>query len=223
MPDILINNLPNIVFGVLAVTSLIFYLLEHRSNQELTKRISDAGFKDVEEKSFNILQKAFNKAKSLVTQTQVDALTSASKNQAALRKFETEYEKRLDQQLNQALAIFNKYLEQLRDQSQKANLLNEAGIKTRSDETFARFEKNLTEFLSTMEQKSTQALDNELKVVRVLIEDYKKEQLSLIEENIIAMLEKTLSLVLVKKITLKDQVDMVYEALDKAKAEKFIV
>ncbi len=43
------------------------------------------------------------------------------------------------------------------------------------------------------------------------------------DENIIAMMEQTLSIVLAKKLSLKDQLDLVYEALEKAKVEKFVV
>jgi hypothetical protein len=47
--------------------------------------------------------------------------------------------------------------------------------------------------------------------------------MNVIDENIMAMLEKTLSLVLAKNLDLKDQMDLVYESLEKAKAEKFVV
>ena len=46
--------------------------------------------------------------------------------------------------------------------------------------------------------------------------------MTLLNNNIVAMLEKTLSLVISKKLTLKDQVDLVYEALEEAKIERFI-
>jgi hypothetical protein len=56
-----------------------------------------------------------------------------------------------------------------------------------------------------------------------LIDTYKVQQMNVIDENIMAMLEKTLSLVLAKNLDLKDQMDLVYESLEKAKAEKFVV
>ena len=45
---------------------------------------------------------------------------------------------------------------------------------------------------------------------RQLIETYKSSRLKLVDENIVAMLERTLSLVLVKKLSLKEQTDLVY-------------
>jgi hypothetical protein len=67
------------------------------------------------------------------------------------------------------------------------------------------------------------AVDLELRSARQLIDTYKVQQMNVIDENIMAMLEKTLSLVLAKNLDLKDQMDFVYESLEKAKAEKFVV
>jgi len=101
--------------------------------------------------------------------------------------------------------------------------LSASYTKEKANGILERFEKNLESFLTQAEAKSTQSLESELAAVRQTIETYKKQQLSLVDENIVAMLEKTLGLVLAKKISLKDQLDLVYEALEKAKVEKFIL
>lgn len=213
MPNITaLDNLPTLLFGIVSVTSLILYLLEHRSNQELVKRIEDTGFKKTEEKTSSLLRRALDKAKKIIFRAQEESIVLTSESKSTLKRFESEYERQLSQELSRALDVFNKYLEELKKQSKQAHLLSEESIKTRSDEIFRQFESNLSI-----------AMDSELAGVRAMIEDYKKQQLSLVEENIIAMLEKTLSLVVGKKISLGDQIDLVYEALDKAKAEKFIM
>ena len=62
-----------------------------------------------------------------------------------------------------------------------------------------------------------------MQAARNLIDTYKRQQLNLIDEHIIAVLERTLSIVLAKKLSLEDQVDLINEALEKAKTEKFII
>ncbi len=102
----------------------------------------------------------------------------------------------------------------------------EASRKTgeaRISELFDRLEQRLSDFLVSAEQKTTSSIDLELKAARQLIDTYKTSQLKLIDENVIAMMEQTLNLVLGKKLSLKDQLDLVYEALERAKAEKFIL
>ena len=73
------------------------------------------------------------------------------------------------------------------------------------------------------ESKTATSIELELKASRELIETYKTQQLKLIDENIVAMIEQTINIVLGKKLSLKDQLDLIYEALEKAKIEKFIV
>lgn len=95
-------------------------------------------------------------------------------------------------------------------------------IRERSNSFFEKFEENLSTYLTTTQQQSVKAIELELQSARNLIDTYKTTQLNLVDENIIAMLERTLSLVLIKKLSLQDQVELVYESLEKAKAEKFL-
>ena len=96
-------------------------------------------------------------------------------------------------------------------------------LTQKTQTVFERFEQNLSDFLIQTQQKSTYTIDLEMQAARNLIDTYKRQQLNLIDEHIIAVLERTLSLVLAKKLSLEDQVDLVNEALEKAKAEKFII
>ncbi|OGE31630.1 hypothetical protein A2631_00680 [Candidatus Daviesbacteria bacterium RIFCSPHIGHO2_01_FULL_44_29] len=96
-------------------------------------------------------------------------------------------------------------------------------MKSKISDLLLNFEQSMSSFLSTSQEKSLEAVNLEVKSAKELIETYKSQQLALIDENIVAVLEKTLSLVLRSKLTLKDQVDLVFESLEKAKAEKFLV
>ena len=95
-------------------------------------------------------------------------------------------------------------------------------IKSQLNTFVEKLETDLSSFLRKSEEQSVHSLELELKSARQMVETYKQQQFVLIDENIIAILERTLSLVLAKKLTLKDHVDLVYESLEKAKLEKFI-
>ncbi len=88
---------------------------------------------------------------------------------------------------------------------------------------FERLETKLSDFLVQTESKTANSIELELKAARELIETYKTQQLKLIDENVVAMMEQTINIVLGKKLSLQDQLDLIYEALEKAKIEKFIV
>lgn len=187
-----------------------------------------------QEKSYGMLQQAMQKARELVGSAEMESLKLVSDSRYQTKKLESEYEKlfasslsrlesRFSQQALQAEKEFIEYLQALKDQGNLSQNAVAQAAQQRTGEIFERFEQNLSTFLVQTQQQSTQAIELELRAARQLIDTYKAQQLSLIDENIIAMLEKTLALVLSKKITLKDNMDLIYEALEKAKVEKFIV
>ena len=100
---------------------------------------------------------------------------------------------------------------------------NQGIISSQTNQLFEKFEANLSTYLTQTQQQSIKAIELELQAARSLIENYKASQLKIVDENIVAILEKTLSIILAKKLTLADQMDLVYQALEKAKAEKFFV
>ncbi len=118
---------------------------------------------------------------------------------------------------------YEKFLQNLNVVSQKTQFESIEGAKVKVDKLFEDFEVKLADFLLQSEQKMMLAVDLELRSARQLIDTYKVQQMNVIDENIMAMLEKTLSLVLAKNLDLKDQMDLVYQSLEKAKAEKFVV
>ncbi len=118
---------------------------------------------------------------------------------------------------------FNAYLQDLSSKAENSFAQDEQTVKAQVNKLLETFEDNLSNFLTATQTQSTKAVELEIQSARSLIESYKKQQFSLIDENIVAMLEKTLSLVLTKKLSLEDQIDLIYESLEKAKADKFII
>lgn len=129
----------------------------------------------------------------------------------------------LDNKTGASLETFKVFLEELKKQAQSTQAANWEAEKFRVGELFEEFETKLADFLLQAEQKMMLSVDLELKSARQLVDTYKVQQMNVIDENIVAMLEKTLSLVLAKNLNLKDQVDLVYESLERAKTESFLV
>jgi hypothetical protein len=113
-------------------------------------------------------------------------------------------------------------LSTLGKQTQEWQEAAEGDIKFRLNNFLENFEANMSQFFINAEQKSLESINLELKSARNLIDSYKSQQLAIIEENIVAVLERTMAIVLKEKLNLNDQVDLVYEALEKAKKEKFL-
>ena len=115
-----------------------------------------------------------------------------------------------------------RFMESLQKRSGQFEQASKAATEARINQVFERLENKLSDFLIQTEQKTASSIELELKATRSLIETYKQQQFKLIDENILAMMEQTLNIVLTKKLSLKDQLDLVYEALERAKIDKFI-
>lgn len=242
MPNWFLNP-PFILMSLTAVIAVTLFLVEHFTKKRLPpddrfnqKTISEADkmvfgkLADEVERSTQIMNQAeevvLNIDKTIkpdLHQAEEHIINSLAQSSNELEQELKTETKQILNNLEQNTSLYNNFLQELRQRSEQAELQNQEIIKQRVNQLFENFEEKLSEFLVKTEQKSIMSIEMELGSIRQLVDSYKAQQLRLIDENIVAMLEKTLSLVLAKKLTLKDEMDLIYEALEKAKAEKFVV
>lgn len=236
MPNTLLFQIVALIVSlVVAVLALILYLEEYRRRRKTGQAEQAFGIANTtEQKSINILYRAMKKAQSILGNAELEGIKVSAETRMAEKKAEdlfvnqlstarSELEKEMALQINKTYSEYIKFLETLKEQNTQIQAMNQDAIKQRANAIFDKFEQNLGTFLTSTEQKSVTSIELELRSARQLIETYKTQQIAIIDENIISILERTLALILAKKIPLKDQMDLVYEALNKAKVEKFIV
>lgn len=206
--------------------------LTEKSNRLVTQAETDAQKLVTDAKNFSTqstqnlgqeLNKFLQYEENQTTQSQAQVAQNIKTKQEEFEKFITHLTQVLDSKTDSSVKQFSLFLQTLAQEAQKSQATNWEGAKQRVNELFESFETKLADFLLQTEQKMMLSVDLELKSARQLIDTYKVQQMNIIDENIVAMLEKTLSLVLAKNLTLKDQMDLVYESLEKAKTESFLV
>lgn len=182
-----------------------------------------------QEKSLEVLHDAIKKSQDMLSSAQLEEIKAVTEANITSKSFEQQLEKEFagtsreaQEKIRQAEATYLQFLEGLKAKALQDQENNQALIIKHINDLFEAFEQNLANFLTTSQQHSVQSIELELRAARQMISTYQQQQLKLVDENVIAILERTLSIVLTKKLTLKDQVDLVYEALDKAKKENFI-
>lgn len=219
----------SLILALAVILATLLYLIEHNKR----KKIEGAGdriLEELQEKSWNSLHQSIQKSQDILGMAELEGIKVVAGTKLETSKFEGEIEKQLQAILaqsqqtiasaqNQLLA----FLQDLQKRSEAFEQIQKNTGEQRINQMFDRVETRLSDFLVQTEQKTASSIELELKAARQLIDTYKNEQLKLIDENIIAMMEQTLSLVVSKKLNLKDQMDLVYEALEKAKIEKFVV
>lgn len=198
-----------LIASATAIAAILLYLREYnlrRKNQ-------------FQEKGVEILHDSIKKSQAILAESELEGIKMAAETKLDTAKLEAEYQKKLEETQNQLV----QYMAGLQERSKEFEEASQKTIQDRINQIFANLEERMGQFLIAAENKTTSSIELELKSARQLIETYKSQQLKLIDENILAMMEQTLNLVLGKKLSLKDQLDLIYEALEQAKGEKFIV
>jgi hypothetical protein len=239
MPEVTIAL--SVIALSISFISVMLFLSEHRKNKAVIEKQAQETLTKAQVESNRILEDAIKKAQLIIGQAQGEEVKILADSKSLTQKFEQaaekefgedesklalsyqEHLKKLAQDLNQAQTQYYSYLTFAKKNIDQSGQDNLETVKNQVNALFEHFEQNLSDFLTQTEQKTVSSIDLELRATRELINTYKQEQLKLIDENAVAILEKTLSLVLSKKLSLRDQTDLVYESLEKAKVEEFLV
>lgn len=225
----LLQKPANLGLVIAMLVAVALYIRERRRRKKLQSE-SDKFLQEIREKGWETLNQSIKKSQAILGQAELEGVKVIADSKIQTSQMEDEYSRKLSETLDQSRHNINtaqtqllQFMQSLQQKSAELHEANQKAAETRINELLGKVETRLSDFLMQTEQKTTSSIELELRSIRQLIETYKNQQLALIDENIIAMMEQTLSLVLAKKMTLNDQLDLVYEALEKAKVEKFIV
>ena len=235
MPTFLEGQIINILTLLLLTITVIVWLIKEFSKHNKTpiENFDKTTVSDLTSKNYELLHSTIQKSEQLITAAENEGVKIASESKFRTTELEQRYEKILSESVDttkqkfygsivKADEEFVGYLLDLKSRGEQVQTLIDSTVKQKVDDLFTKLNTNLTGVVTKSVADSLAAIQKELENSRSSVENYKQKQIRLIDENIIDVLEKTLSIVLVKKLTLKDQLDLVYEALEKAKIEKFL-
>lgn len=215
------SNLPISITLILAISTLIaafLYLREYFLRKKGSEQVQKTTL-ETRQKSIQLLNAAQMAETEILSQGNFVTQKLISEFKTQLQNLVQSSETSITLSQNQLVHFF----EELQKRGTKFEETSKSATEQRIDQLFERLETRMSDFLIQTEQKTTASIDLELKATRELIETYKSQQLKLIDENIVAMMEQTINIVLGKKLSLQNQLELVYEALEKAKIEKFVI
>ena len=206
------------------------YLREVSLRKKFQNQEEEKILEKYREEGLETLHNSIQKSQAILGEAELEGIKVIASSKIETKKMEEAVDSQVAELIKESQETINKSQAQLiqfmQDLQKRSLEFEETSKKTtqeRINKVFNSLEEKLADFLVTTEQKTTSSIELELRAARNLIDSYRTQQMKLIEENIIAMMEQTLSMVLGKKLSLKDQVEIVYEALEKAKIDKFIV
>jgi hypothetical protein len=169
-----------------------------------------------------IVKKAQAEAVAIVSNSKQEAQDLRSSFESESDAFRSQLEESFVTEAKQAMEEFNYYLSDLRSQSGQAQHLIDTTISEKTKEMIESLYNNLDVYFKKVQADAIKAIDQETQATKKELETYKTSQLKVIDENIIAILEQTTSLVIKNKLTLQDHSDLIRESLDQAKADGFL-
>jgi hypothetical protein len=223
------------------------HLGDERMNNDLKAR-TETIIQNAQSKANDILADAEKKGVAILASEETTGKQLSQDYSTKLAQIEADFKaeltqnalasvKKLDDLLTQAGHAMNEHI----SQSDKLFDDKTISLRTQIDAVIAKFAQNTQANTKLMEEKSSQMMDEtrqlfekiarqsredikkqlegELTNAKAEIEQYKQSRLATINERIIDMLTDVITITLSKKLTLADQTDLVYQALEEAKKE----
>jgi hypothetical protein len=229
-----------ILIAFLAVSQLgMLYRINRKENQvldekkELQEKITSL-VATTEDKSQAIVHEAIQKANDLMVAAELEGIQAVSSGKLsgreALEEFKSHLvavEKAFNEQFNKgaqnAEESYKKFILDVEDIMQKNMMANQKLLEDRSAKMATDSQQLLEKFVTDVQTYVKGEVQRELDGARKDIAEYKQRRISVIDERIVDMLEEVLKVALEKKLSLVEQSELVYKALDEAKKENAFI
>lgn len=150
--------------------------------------------------SNNVLKRAYAKAKAVLTQAELSGIKITAESKIEQQKYASKLEKEMAQQCDKAMIQYQSFL---------------LSLRTRSED-------EMSDYTNTFKKEIKTVVEAETMEMKKALAAYKAAKMAEMDANFAAAAQKAIELILQKKISLADEVDLVNEALEKAKGEKLI-
>lgn len=184
-------------------------------------------------KAWETLHSAIKKSQAIVGEAEIESLKNQSTMIKGVQDFEKKYEGELEttaQQVNKELLVQSAKATEKYKGELESLLKNMAAVTEETKDKFSsntvlmltQLGKDLSEKLSQIEAKSIVAAEMEVEAMKKAIAEYRTRRMEKIDTDGVEIVERAVEIVVGKGISVKEQVELINQALDQAKSEKFI-
>lgn len=234
--DLLLNFLAGLnLFAVLFLVTALIYLIklyQHRRHRQFSEE--EVRIVEAESKSSSILHQAIKQGQKMIVRAELEGISLIAKLKIRISKLEEEQHQqmkiimeemrdRTEKESAVAGKTYEAYLKTLQSRLEEDLSQKQEVMKAKVDQMFSETQNLLNNFISNLQKQTEVQISQEIGQARHLIDEYRRKRLEIVDENIVAILERTLSVTLGKKLSLTDQTQLVYEALEEAKKENIFV
>ena len=219
------------ILGLTFVTALsqLFLLILNSLKKNERSKPSDL-FSPYYEKSETVLHDAQIKANKILTNAELKGIEFIAKQKLAMDKLIAELDvqiKSLEEKLIVELKAsmdkteksYQDYLSVLEENLKHQEMQNQRFFQEKTQKMIDNSQQIMSAFILDINAKVKRQIDEEFALVKNELDLYKKHRMEVINKNIIDILEKTLEQTLVKKLSLSEHSEIIFQALEQAKQE----
>jgi DNA anti-recombination protein RmuC len=211
------------------VLLLVILILKNRQVHDLTYPVYDYIVKGAHKKAHEITYDAMKRSREMLTDAELEGVKVVAKGKLEAKHIEEEYEQKMDELLAQTESMLAEYskrtdaeLKRLAEALEKRIAAGIQKNETLLQEETDKLSKQLSSTFSTLEANAKEQIrsnvEKEFIGVKKVVEAYRQERFALIDNELLSLLEGTTQLALQRSLTLSDHTELLYKALEEAKA-----
>ena len=221
------------LFGLLLlliVILLVLLIVNNRRIHDVTYPVYDYIVKGAEKKAQEITYDAMQDSRKMVAEAELEGVKIVAKEKLDSKKVGEEYEAKLEELTVHTEQILEKYhnamdenMKRLSDAVEKRIAAGIAKNEAFLQEETTKLSNQLSSTFTTLEANAKEQIrsnvEKEFISVKKVIETYRQERFALIDNQLLALVENVTRSALQKSLTLKDHTELIYRALEEAKAK----
>jgi len=218
------------LFGVLLVSQVLTLLLIVGMRRRMGQRPSDGLFKESQAKTHSIIYRSIQQANKILVAAELKGLQLLSKQKMTsedltnhfnehLATIEKALEAQLERNAQHAEETYGEFIAGAETSINDHINANQKMLEDKAQAMIERTESLITKFTADIEAKVKGDVEKELTAASEEIEQYKQNRMRVVDERIVDILEDVLRVALDKKMSLADQSELIYKALEEAKRE----
>jgi hypothetical protein len=218
-----------VLFFVLLISQILTLFLVIRMRQRPVKP-TDTLLRESQAKTHSIIYKAVAQANKILVAAELKGLQLIGKQKMTgneltdqfnshLAAIEKAMQDQLERNAEHAEAVYGEFIQSAEGAIHEHIDKNQKMLEEKANAMIERTESLLTQFTGDLEAKVKGDVERELAKAAQEIEQYKANRMRVVDERIVDILEEVLRVALDKKMSLADQSELIYKALEDAKKE----
>lgn len=231
---ILFSALNGLFFLVIISLSIKLLKTRRQLHRHTLTPNQELQVEEAQKRANQIIHKAIKRAQQLLVKSELEGLNFLAQQKIESRKIEAEHRRNISSLLEEmsyklttgteeAEKTYKKFLADLEEHLAVDLKRKQATLDGRIDTFFNETTVLLNSFVTELQKQTQVQIDKEIGNARNIIVEYRRQRLEIVDENVVSILEKTLNITLGKKLTLAEQTELVYEALEEAKKGNLFV